>query len=70
MKEPNQAPFFLGADGTVYVNAALFDDVETLEEILKRALDEPGSVIIGVELDEQDMKLVSPRVASACREAR
>lgn len=61
--------FALGADGTVYVNAALFDEVETPEEILDRALTEPGAVFIGVELDEQDMELVTPRIASACREA-
>ena len=65
----DQVPFALGADGKVYVNAALFDEVETTEEVLDRALEEPGGVFIGVELDEQDMKLVSPRVASACREA-
>ncbi|PKN45647.1 MAG: hypothetical protein CVU63_08610 [Deltaproteobacteria bacterium HGW-Deltaproteobacteria-20] len=65
----DDVPFALGADGKVYVNVALFDEVETPEEILERALDEPGDVFIGVELDEQDMNLVSPRVASACREA-
>lgn len=65
----DDVPFALGADGKVYVNVALFDEVETPEEILERALDEPGAVFIGVELDEQDMNLVSPRVASACREA-
>lgn len=62
-------PFALGADGKVFVNAALFDGVETPEEILEQALVEQGRVFIGVELDEQDMQLVSPRVASACREA-
>jgi len=65
----DDVPFALGADGKVYVNAALFDEVETPEEILGRALEESGNVFVGVELDAEDMKLVSPRVASACREA-
>ncbi len=65
----DDVPFALGADGKVYVNVALFDEVETPEEILERALDEPGDLFIGVELDEQDMQLVSPRIAAACREA-
>lgn len=65
----DDVPFALGADGKVYVNVALFDEVETPDEIFERALDEPGAVFIGVELDEQDINLVSPRVASASREA-
>jgi hypothetical protein len=65
----DQVPFALGADGKVYVNAAMFDEVETPEEILERALEAPGQVFIGVELDEHDLELVTPRIASACREA-
>jgi len=65
----DDVPFALGADGKVYVNVALFDEVETPGEIFERALDEPGAVFIGVELDEQDWDIVSPRIASACREA-
>ena len=65
----DQAPFAIGANGTIYVNAALFDDVETPGEILDRALAEPGSVFIGVQLDEEDLHLVTPRIAAACREA-
>jgi hypothetical protein len=62
-------PFAIGVDGTVFVNAAGFDDVSTPQQILDRALAEPGAVFIGVELDELDMNLVTPRIASACREA-
>jgi hypothetical protein len=65
----HNTPFALGADGTVIVNAALFDGVEQADEILERALEEPGAIFIGVVLDEQDLELVTPRVASACREA-
>ena len=62
-------PFALGADGTVVVNAALFDGVDTAQEIFERAIAEPGALFIGVVLDEQDMQLVAPRIASACSEA-
>ncbi len=68
-RQIDDVPFALGADGKVYVNAALFDEVETAEEIFERALDERGAVFIGVELDERDWDIVSPRIASACREA-
>ena len=69
MNRISEVPFALAADGTTLVNAALFDEVETPEEILERALAEPGEVFIGVALDQQDMKLVTPRIGSACREA-
>jgi hypothetical protein len=69
MSSPNLPPFAIGADGAVYVNAALFDGVEAPDEILERAMAEPGQVFIGVKLGEEDMKLVAPRIASACREA-
>ena len=69
MNRITPVPFALAADGTVFVNAALFDEVELPEEILERALAEPGHVFVGVELDELDLAIVSPRIASACREA-
>lgn len=69
MARTTSTPFAVSADGTVFVNAALFDEVETPAEILDRALAEPGQVFIGVQLEERDMVIVSPRVAAACREA-
>lgn len=69
MARTTATPFAVAADGTVFVNGALFDEVETAQEILERALEEPGQVFIGVQLDEHDLELVSPRIASACREA-
>jgi hypothetical protein len=62
-------PFAIATDGSTLVNAALFDEVETAREILDRALEEPGQVFIGVQLDEQDLELVTPRIAASCREA-
>lgn len=69
MNKIHPAPFALAADGTVLVNAALFDEVETPDEILERALAESGQLFVGIHLDEQDLALVSPRIAAACREA-
>ena len=69
MDKVQPCPFAIGADGTILVNAPLFDEVETPEEILQRALEEPGQVFIGITLDYQDLDLVTPRVASASREA-
>lgn len=65
----HSCPFALAADGTSLVNAALFDEVESAEEILERAMAEPGRIFIGITLTEQDMKLVTPRMADACNEA-
>ena len=69
MNRLHPIPFALAADGTTFVNAALFDAVETPQEVLERALAEPGPVFIGVQLDDQDLEIVTPRIASACREA-
>lgn len=65
----SSVPFALGSDGSVYVNALDFDRVTTPHEALERALLEPGPVFIGVRLSAADLKLVTPRLASACREA-
>lgn len=69
MKRIATSPFAIAADGTVFVNAAEFDGVEQPEEMLERALAEPGQVFIGIMLDDADLEIVAPRVASACREA-
>ena len=62
-------PLALSSAGTVFVNVAMFDGVETPAEILDRALAEPGDLFVGVALSQEDLENVRPRITSACREA-
>lgn len=62
-------PLAVSSAGTVFVNVALFDGVETPAEMLDRALAEPGDLFVGVALDQEDLEIVTPRISSASREA-
>ena len=55
-------PFAIAADGTTFVNEALFDEVDEPCEILERALTEPGQVFIGIVLDDQDLESSRPEL--------
>lgn len=68
-RKPCMDPLAVSSAGTVFVNVAYFDGVETPAEMLDRALAEPGALFVGIALDGADMKNVEPRIASACREA-
>jgi len=62
-------PLAVSSAGTVFINVALFDGVETPAEMLDRALAEPGALFVGVALDDKDLEIVTPRISSASREA-
>jgi hypothetical protein len=63
------APIAITSSGNLLVNVAMFDDVTTLDEILRQAKKEKSPVFIGVTLQTKEMPLVAARVHDACREA-
>jgi hypothetical protein len=51
-------PFAVSSSGVVLLNVENFDDVETAEDALRRALREPGSIFIGVPMTAPEVRLV------------
>ena len=50
------APLALASDGTVLLNAARFDDVVSLDEVVALAQEQPGLVFIGVTLSPSEVR--------------
>lgn len=50
-------PFAVTSSGVVLLNVENFDDVETAEDALRRALREPGSIFIGVAMTPAEVRL-------------
>ena len=61
-------PVAVTCSGDVLVNAAHFDDVDTLEDVLEVAKKEKGHVFIGFVVAQDELRLISDRVHDACRE--
>lgn len=51
-------PFALTSRGIVLVNAMWFDDVQTAEDALRRALREPSRVFVGLTLENNEVDYV------------
>jgi hypothetical protein len=51
-------PFAVTSSGVVLLNVQNFDNVETAEEGLRRALREPSQVFIGIVLEPREVALV------------
>ena len=64
----HQDPVAVTCGGDVLVNAASFDGVTVLEEVLERARRERGAVFVGFVVTPDDMPLVFDRVQDACAE--
>ena len=63
------AALALAPDGTVFVGLAQFGDGESLEELLRRALEEDGEIFIGVALSGKERSGVALRLDNASAEA-
>ena len=63
------ATLALAPDGTVFVGLAQFGDGESLEELLRRALEEDGEVFVGVALSAKERSRAALRVDNAAAEA-
>lgn len=61
--------FALGFDGTVFVDASLFDGASTVEDALVIARHQAERVFIGIALQEADLALLRPRMRDAEAEA-
>lgn len=51
-------PFAISSSGVVLLNVQNFDDVETAEDALQRALRERSPIFIGVAMKAQEVHLV------------
>jgi predicted LPLAT superfamily acyltransferase len=52
----NRAPLAITSEGTVLLNAALFDDVTSMDEVVALAREQPGAVFIGIVVSADEMK--------------
>jgi hypothetical protein len=62
-------PVALTSSGDILVNAACFDDLATLEEVVERARKERSAIFVGFVASEEDVPLIADRVHDACTEA-
>ncbi|MBX3203578.1 MAG: hypothetical protein KF764_00855 [Labilithrix sp.] len=51
-------PFAVSSSGVVLLNVQNFDDVETAEDALRRALRERAPIFIGVAMKAQEVRFV------------
>jgi hypothetical protein len=61
-------PVAVTPSGDILVNAASFDDVHTLEEVLRRARKEKSAIFVGFVASKDDLPLIADRVQDACKE--
>jgi hypothetical protein len=60
-------PVAVTSSGDILVNAACFDDVQTLEEVLAKAKKQKGGIFVGFVVG-QELPLIFDRVHDACTE--
>ena len=59
----HRAPLAVASDGTVLVNLAHFDYVTTIEDAVARAMEQHGSVFVGVAVEHDELAgVVLPRM--------
>lgn len=61
--------FALGLDGTMFIDAGLFDDASNTERALAIAQQQAPRVFIGIPLAEADLALLRSRMRDAEAEA-
>jgi hypothetical protein len=61
-------PVAVTSSGDILINAGYFDDLHTLEEVLRRARKERSAIFIGFVANEHDAPLIRDRVQDACEE--
>jgi len=61
-------PVAVTSSGDILVNAATFDDLHTLEEVLAKVKKEKTAIFIGFVATNDDAPLIRDRVQDACKE--
>lgn len=61
-------PFAVTTSGNVLLNIQNFDDVETAEEALRRALRERTPIFIGVTMNAREVRSVMKHLGDICHE--
>ena len=61
-------PFAVTSSGVVLLNVQNFDDVETAEDALRRALREQGPIFIGVAMSDDEIRVVLEHLGDVVHE--
>lgn len=61
-------PVAVTSRGDILVNAARFDDLQTLEDVLAKAKKEKTAIFIGFVATGGDVPLIVDRAQDACKE--
>ncbi len=65
----HRAPLALASDGTILLNAAVFDVAKRVEQLLELALRERGALFIGIALAPHEVEQLRLQVDDATLQA-
>jgi hypothetical protein len=61
-------PVAITSSGDILVNPAYVDDLNTLEEVVRRAKEERSAIFVGFVVTQFEAPLIRDRVRDACKE--
>jgi hypothetical protein len=61
-------PVAVTSSGDILVNPAYVDDLDTLEDVVRRAKKERSTIFIGFVVNDDEVPTIRDRVQDACKE--